>query len=207
MITTASAPAPLVTSAAAAPALVFSNRFLVCLPYTLAQEAPYPSQWGNPRNFSNDPRDPGGATMDGIIQTEYDGWRVRHGLPRQAVKLISPAEGDDIYYTGYWLPYCPELQVGLDLEVFDASVNEGPGEAVRILQYAIGVVPDGKWGPVTDAAVKAIPDAQAAIRAFGKRREAVYQATRNFTTFGADWTRRTTEIDTAALSMDAPQAA
>jgi lysozyme family protein len=176
-------------------------RFAACMPLMLQQEAPYPSQWGNPRNFSNDPGDPGGKTMDGIIQVEYDSYRVRKGLPRQDVRLISEVEGDDIYLHEYWLPYCPELPPGLDLDFFDAYVNEGKTQAVRILQYALGRVSDGNWGPTTDAAVKAIADVGAAVRAFTARRKVVYENTRNFTRFGADWERRTSEIGAAALKM------
>ena len=177
----------------------YPNRFLAWLPNTLAQECPYPSQWGNPRNFSNDPGDPGGKTMDGIIQVEYDRFRTQRGLPRQDVRQITEAEGDDIYYSNYWLPYCPELPIGLDGEFFDTAVNEGVVEAVKILQYALGIANDGKWGAQTDAAVKAISSVKTAILAFAHRRQAVYEMSRGFTRFGADWTRRTTEIEQAAL--------
>jgi len=178
---------------------IFPKRFLAWLPNTLTQECPYPSQWGNPKNFSNDPGDPGGKTFDGIIQVEYDTWRVQHGLPRQDVRQMTQAEGDDIYLNNYWFPYCPDLPVGLDGAFFDAAVNEGVGEAVKILQYALGTPNDGKWGPATDAKVKAIADVPAAIRAFGARRATVYTETSGFTRFGKDWERRDSEITAAAL--------
>jgi len=176
-------------------------RFLICMPFMLAQEAPFPSQWGNPRNFSNDPGDPGGKTMDGIIQTEYDLWRVQHSLLRQDVRLITQTEGDTIYLNNYWLPYCPDLPPGLDMQVFDAGVNEGPVQGVRILQTALGIVSDGKWGPVTEAKVRGITDVGAVVKAFGARRAVVYHETRNFTRFGADWERRTSEITAASEKM------
>lgn len=178
-----------------------SNRFLTCLPFTLTQEAPYPSQWGNPKNFSNDPGDPGGKTMDGIIQVEYDKYRTQHGLPRQDVRLISEQEGDDIYLNNYWLPYCPDIPVGLDMMFFDSAVNEGTGEAVKILQFALGTPNDGKWGPKTEALVRAIADVPATIKAFGARRSTVYTETSGFTRFGKDWERRDSEITAASLKM------
>ena len=181
----------------------YPDRFTACLPFTLAQEAPYPSNWGNPRNFSDDPGDPGGKTMDGIIQVEYDLYRTQHGLPRQDVRLITQDEGDDIYYNCYWLPYCPSLKPGLDMVFFDAAVNEGVGEAVKILQFALGTPNDGQWGPATQAKVDAIADIGAAIRAFSDRRHAVYKMSRGYTSFGDDWDRRTDQIKTAALNMAA----
>ena len=181
----------------------YPPRFLACLPFTLAQESPYPSNWGSQRNYSNTPGDPGHGTMDGIIQVEYDLYRTQRNLPRQDVRLISQDEGDDIYYNNYWLPYCPELAPGLDMAVFDSEVNEGVREAVKILQFSLGLANDGQWGPKTDAAVKAITDVPTAIKAFSARRHAVYDMSRGYTLFGKDWDRRTDEIQTAALSMAA----
>lgn len=176
-------------------------RFLICLPNTLAQECPFPSQWGNPRNFSDDKFDPGGKTDEGIIQTEYDRWRVLHGLQRRDVRLMTEAEGDAIYLANYWLPYCPNLPAGLDQMFFDTDVNEGVGEAIKILQVALGIANDGKWGPQTDAAVKAISDVPAVISAFSKRRALVYTETSGYTHFGADWERRDAEITAASQKM------
>ena len=180
---------------------IYPQKFLVLLPFTLAQECPYPSNWGNPKNFSNDPGDPGGKTMDGIIQVEYDKWRTQHGLPRRDVRQMTEDEGDDIYYNNYYLPYCPELPDGLNMVFFDSAVNEGVTEAVKILQFSLGLANDGKWGPRTDATVKGIPDVRAAIKSFSARRHGVYQQSRGYTLFGKDWDRRTNEIEAAALKM------
>ena len=71
----------------------------------LAQECPYPGDWINPKNFSNDAHDPGGKTMCGIIQREYDTYRKMKGLPTQDVRKITQEEGYDIYRNSYWLPH------------------------------------------------------------------------------------------------------
>jgi lysozyme family protein len=175
-----------------------NGRFAVCLPYTLAQECPYPSDWSNPKNFSNDPHDPGGATMCGITQREYNGYRLQHDLPAQPVERISQVEGNQIYYDSYWMPESPQLPVGLDLCYFDTSVNQGSGEATRILQTALGVDSDGIIGPQTKAAIKAISNVPAEIEAFTARREAVYKETRGAQYFLTDWMRRAEEIGAAA---------
>jgi lysozyme family protein len=177
-----------------------SERFAACLHFTLMQECPYPSNWGNPRNFSNDVGDPGGKTMDGLIQVEYDRYRAQKGEPRRDVRQCTEDEGDDIYYHKYWLPYCPELPPGLDLSFFDAEVNEG-SHGVEILQHALGISVDGKWGPQTDAAVKGIKNVSAVIRAFTERRTLMYRGFGGFTRFGKDWERRTSEIGAASLQM------
>ncbi|HLH92058.1 MAG TPA: glycosyl hydrolase 108 family protein [Xanthobacteraceae bacterium] len=185
------------------PAPAYSARFLACLPFTLAQECPHPADWSNPRNFSDDAHDPGGKTMCGIIQREYDAWRKAHGLPVRDVRKLAQDEGYAIYYANYWHPHADDLPPGLDLDYFDAAVNEGAMEANRILQFALGVPADGTWGPQTAAAVAGIHDRHAAVVAFTTRREAVYRAFRGFQYFGKDWERRSAEIGAQALQMAA----
>ena len=177
------------------------TRFLACWPNTLAQEAPFPKDWSNPHNFSNDPGDPGGKTMDGIIQTEYDHYCRTHGLPQVDVRNITKDQGQDIYYNEFWLPHCPNVPVGLDLQLFDANVNEGIGEGVRILQVALGVKNDGIWGPATEGAINAIKNLMNVIELFTARRKVVYRETSGFDRFGGDWIRRATEIGDESLHM------
>jgi lysozyme family protein len=181
--------------------IVTDERFLACWPFTLIQECPLPGDWSNPRNFSNDAHDPGGETMCGIIQREYDVYRKSKGLPLQDVSKISRDEGADIYYNSYWLPECAKLSPGLDMQFFDEAVNGGPSAGVRLLQLALGIRPDGEWGPQTDAAIKAITSTATVVKAFTTQRAAWYRHLKGFQFFGSDWERRTTEIGAEALKM------
>jgi lysozyme family protein len=90
----------------------------------------------------------------------------------------------------------PRLVAGLDLQFFDSAVNQGQGEATRILQVVIGVESDGIL--TTAAAVKAINNVPAIVTAFTARREAVYKETANYQYFGTDWERRASEIGRGA---------
>jgi lysozyme family protein len=182
---------------------IMTDRFELCWPFTLAQECPFPNDWANPRNFSNDAHDPGGKTMCGIIQREYDVWRKSHSLPPRDVRQLTQVEGEAIYSASYWDPECPVLPAGLDLCYFDEAVNAGTTEATKVLQYTLGVKIDGDWGPQTAKAVTAIGDVGAVIRKFTDRRLRIYQEMPGFKYFGKDWTRRTTEIGVAALKMAA----
>ena len=177
------------------------DRFSICWPFVLSMECPRPNDWSNPANYSNDPHDPGGATMEGIIQTEYNRYRWRKGEAAQSVLLISKAEGEDIYTNDYWLPKSPLLPPGLDLSWFDTDVNCGPGGATRILQSALGVAIDGQWGPITQGAVDAIADVGAAVRAFTAAREAYYRRLSGFQFFGRGWINRAVAISQDSLSM------
>lgn len=160
-----------------------------------------PGVWNSPKNFSNDKRDPGGETQCGIIQREFDSYRKRKGEHVCSVRLITRAEGEDIYDSNYWLPYCPKLPVGLDLSFFDSSVNEGTHEAIKILQYSLDLETDGAWGGHTDLAVRGIDNVPMTIRRFAGRRSAVYRMTRGDQYFDEDWQRRTIEIRDTSLKM------
>lgn len=177
--------------------------FDICLPFTLAEECPFPNDWSNPRNFSDDAHDPGGKTFCGLIQREYDTWRRAADEPVRDVRQLTQDEGHEIYDTSYWSPHCSDLPAGLDLAFFDSAVNEGSTEAIRILQVALGIENDGEWGPQTDAAVKAIRGVPLVIRAFTNRREEVYRGLRGFQYFGRDWLARSARIQAAALKMAA----
>lgn len=179
----------------------YPPRFLACMPFTLIQECPHPENWSSPSNFSNDPGDPGGKTMCGIIQTEFNQYCRNHGLPLADVRQLTREQGYEIYFNNFWLSHCPSLPVGLDLSFFDEAVNTGPSQAVRVLQVAIGTTNDGAWGPKTMAAVQAIGDVESVISRFTNRRKAVYRMMGGFSLFGTDWIRRATEIGAEATKM------
>lgn len=183
---------------------IIMDRFLICLPFTLAQEAPFPTDWTNPHNFSNDAHDPGGKTYMGIIQREYDTYRKSKGESTQDIRHITQAEGEDIYRNSYWLPDCPNLSAGLDMVFFDSAVNEGVTEAIKILQFSLGIANDGKWGPLTSQTVSTYKNIGQAIHNFTARRKTVYQEMPGFKYFGDDWIRRSTQIGTEAVAMIEP---
>lgn len=179
-----------------------TDRFPDCYPWTLAQESPDPKNWNDPRNYSNDKHDPGGQTFNGIIAREYDLWRKGHSLPTQDVRKMTEEEGQAIYRISYWMPKCPALPAGLDLNYFDTAVNMGSTEATKILQVALGVTGDGDWGPHTDAALTlALKNIAPVVEAFTARRQAVYKMMAGFPYFGTDWIRRAQEIGAEALKM------
>lgn len=172
-------------------------QFEECLPDILVQEGGY----------SNDAHDPGGMTMEGIIQREYDAKRRQWGLPTQWVKKISTDEMRTIYFTDYWLPYGPQMPDGLDLEFFDLNVNGGQHRAVVTLQRALKVFDDGMFGDKTDAAVKGIvsqgpSSILALIDRFRDEREAFYRSLTTFKFFGKDWIRRSEEIEAEGGAME-----
>ncbi len=106
-----------------------SDNFERCLAITLKWEGGY----------SNHPDDPGGPTMRGVIQREYDTWRKKQGKRTRPVCQIDEDELQAIYRGEYWnMMNCDELPAGFDLCVFDAAVNSGVGRARQWLQSNSG---------------------------------------------------------------------
>jgi len=104
-----------------------AGNFERCLAITLKWEGGY----------SNHPDDPGGPTMRGVIQREYDTWRKKQGKRVRPVRQIEDAELRAIYRTNYWDALeCDSLPAGLDLCVFDAAVNSGSARARQWLDQA-----------------------------------------------------------------------
>lgn len=182
-----------------------SNQFALCLPHTLIEECPLPNDWSNRRNFSNDEHDTGGKTMCGITQREFTAWCEIHKQKTREVITITREEGTSIYLCQYWLPHCDQLAPGLDLCFFDASVNMGPVEAIKLLQRAYQVGDDGHWGMITTAAVASARSDTNSQRYFAgtftRERMKAYKQMKMFKYFGTDWLRRSDNIHKAAIVM------
>jgi lysozyme family protein len=101
--------------------------------------------------YVNHPNDYGGATNYGITQRVYDSWR-RSGGGRKylPVKDITQGEVTNIYYNKYWLPSkAGTMERRLGVVHFDTAVMSGVVGATQFLQEALGLEPDGIWGPAT----------------------------------------------------------
>ncbi|WP_414461839.1 glycoside hydrolase family 108 protein [Hyphomicrobium sp. DY-1] len=166
-------------------------RFHACLAETLKWEGGY----------SNDKYDPGGATMNGIIQKEYDAYRLRKGLAKQSVRNISAAERDEIYRTKYWDEVNGDrLPPGVDLQTFDFGVNAGPQRGIKCLQSALGVDPDGHMGEITERALAACDPIEIVSKMADYRRR-YYRSLSTFWRFGRGWLTRVQECTDAAVAM------
>jgi lysozyme family protein len=106
-----------------------------------------------------------------------------------------------IYLSRYWKPaQCGDLPAGVSLFHFDAAVNHGVSGAVRLLQRALNVDPDGEIGPVTRTQIRRA-DPAALIERYGTQREIRYRALPHFWRFGRGWLNRVAATKTVALSQ------
>ncbi len=168
------------------------QNFLKVLPVALRYEG----------GFSNHPRDPGGVTLEGIIQRVYDGFRDRNNKPR---RRLNPqmrgtsewiAERNAIYRTQYWNAVRgDELPAGVDLFMFDAAVNSGPFQAIKWLQRALGNVDvDGHLGESTLAALTLCNDHDLLIANMASRRLGMLKNLSTWDAFGRGWSARVSSV-------------
>lgn len=104
--------------------------------------------------YVDHPNDAGGPTKYGITQGTLTASRGR-ATSALDVQTLSLDEARAIYRKNYFdapgfgsIEYPPLLEF-----LFDYGVNSGPMTATRSLQAALGVTPDGIFGPLSKAAL------------------------------------------------------
>ena len=150
--------------------------------------------------YVNNPADPGGRTNLGVTQATWENW-VGRPSDEAEMRSLTADKVEPLYKKKYWdAVRGDELPVGLDYLVFDFAVNAGPGRAIKVMQSAVGVTPDGGFGPLTMAAVKAI-DPVELINKFSQAKEDFYRSLAQFPVFGKGWLNRVADVKVKANSM------
>lgn len=140
---------------------------------------------GHEGGYSNHPDDPGGETMFGV--TERVARANGYGGSMRDLPL---ALAKSIYRASYWdTVRADDLPDAVRFDVFDASVNSGPGQAIRFLQRATGSTDDGRLGPLTMRAVKAM-DPQLLDKRLNGYRLRFMSELKTWPTFGRGWAAR-----------------
>jgi lysozyme family protein len=136
---------------------------------------------GNEGGYVNDPADPGGETNWGISKRSY---------PNVNIKALTRDGAVAIYRADFWNRINADaLPALLQFQALDFAVNCGIETAVRKVQAAAGVADDGHWGPVTRAAVAAMPPVALVLRFFAEELD-YRRKLSGWPRFGAGWTAR-----------------
>lgn len=159
-----------------------SSNFQKCLAFVLKYEG----------GKSDDPRDPGGRTMEGITQKTYDAFLDKKARPHADVFEISPSDRDEIYRTEFWDAVRGDsLRPGEDLCLFDLAVNSGPHRALQIWNEA-------------GAAQAGLADVINRVCAL---RLSFLKELRTWRYFGAGWSKRVAACRSAALKISGASSA
>lgn len=149
--------------------------------------------------YVHHPRDPGGATNQGVTQRTYDAYRRGKGLRLRSVRMLTADERDVIYRQQYWDAVSGDkLPDGVDYVVFDGGANSSPKQSIKWLQRALGAAytgrVDGVIGIATLAALKETENHDALIDRICDRRMAFLRALDTWGDFGKGWTRRVANV-------------
>ena len=146
----------------------------------------------------NHPSDPGGETNLGVTKRV---WEEYVGHPVDSLKKLTKEDVAPLYEQKYWRPcYGEVLPRGLDFVIFSMAVNSGPGRSVKLLQSAIGCVPDGVIGPATRGLISSSNGADI-IKKFSDARREYYKTLKVFPIFGKGWLARVDHEEAEALNM------
>ena len=150
--------------------------------------------------FVNHPSDPGGMTNLGVTKATWENWVGRESDEAE-MRGLTPEKVEPLYKKKYWdAVRGDELPMGLDYLMFDFAVNAGAGRAIKTLQTAVGVTPDGGFGPMTMAAVQTV-DPNELIERFSQAKEDFYRSLTTFATFGKGWLNRVADVKVKASAM------
>jgi lysozyme family protein len=133
--------------------------------------------------YTNDPRDPGGATNWGI--TIYDArlhWKP-DATPAD-VRAMPKSVAIDIYRQKYWAKMdCDNRPTGPDFVDFDLGVNSGVGKVFA-------------WRPLF-----AKLDPVSYVKALCAKRLSFLHALRTWSAFGRGWGRRVADVEATGVRM------
>jgi len=158
--------------------------------------------------FTTDERDDGnklpdgraGSTNLGVTQANWEAF-VGHPVSWADMKALTPEKVKPFYKRKYWdMVHGDELPAGVDYLMFDFAVNAGPGMAIKTIQKAVGVAQDGQLGPITLAAIRAIPVIQLVER-FSDAKESFYKGLKQFPIYGQGWLNRVAQVEANAVHM------
>lgn len=150
--------------------------------------------------FSNHPSDPGGMTNLGVTKATWENW-VGRASDEAEMRGLTPEKVEPLYKKKYWdAVRGDELPAGISYLCFDFAVNAGAGRSIKTLQTAVGVTPDGGFGPMTMAAVQAV-DPVDLIERFSQAKEDFYRSLTTFATFGKGWLNRVADVKVKASAM------
>ena len=168
--------------------------FISCFPVTMELEG-----W---HKFSNNPKDPGGKTYNGVAQRTWDIWCHRQGIPASEVRQMTDGQCMQLYREQYWSSvHGEDLQKGVDLCVWDEAVNAGPVRAIMLLQQALGQKVDGHFGLNTLNALRGVNDVHAFILKYNNLRLNFLHRLKTWTYFKNGWSNRVKTVSFKALRM------
>ncbi|MDH0776829.1 secretion activator protein [Delftia tsuruhatensis] len=153
---------------------------------------------GHEGKFTANPADDGNWTGGRQGRGELKG--TKYGIsaaayPHLDIKGLTLEQAKAIYLEDFW-DVIGRAHPAIKFQMFDAAVNHGLGNAVRILQRAVMVADDGIWGPRSQVALDSMQELRGhndvLLRFLGFRLK-FWASLAKFDQFGRGWTNRGAE--------------
>ena len=163
---------------------------------------------GHEGKFQADYHDRGNWTSGVIGQGNLKG--TKYGIsamsyPNLDIRNLTLEQAKDIYYRDFWKRvHGEELHDAIAYQLFDAAINHGIGNAIRMLQRAVDVADDGRVGPLTLGAVRKT-DVNDVLMKFNAQRIRFFTRISTFNRYGRGWMNRVADnLNYAADDYTAP---
>jgi lysozyme family protein len=150
--------------------------------------------------FSDNKKDPGGATNRGVTLRTWEDWQRRQ-VSVQEIRDLTVDQVLPLYRARYWDAVKADLLPnGVDYLVFDTAVNCGVSNAIKFIQQSLGVKDDGVIGPVTLTAIRTV-DVDHLIDQYTQLRQKHYESLPTFDEFGEGWMDRAKRVAERAIEL------
>lgn len=153
---------------------------------------------GHEGNFTDNPKDDGNWTGGKQGRGELKGTKfgiAANTYPHLDIKNLTVDQAKAIYLEDFW-DVIGQAHGAVKFQLFDAAVNHGRGNAVRMLQRAVGAADDGAWGHLSQAALdrmERINGHNDVLLRFLAYRFKFWASLQKFDAFGRGWTNRGAE--------------
>ena len=148
---------------------------------------------GHEGGFGADPKDRGNWTTGVIGQGELRGTKFgisAMSYPDLDIGKLTVDQAKAIYKRDFWdRAQADQYDAAIAYQLFDIAVNNGNGNAIRMLQRAVNVADDGQIGPMSIAAVKAMSVTDVIMRLNAERLLFITKLS-TWSTYGKGWTNR-----------------
>lgn len=148
---------------------------------------------GHEGKFQDNPKDRGNWTSGIVGVGELKG--TKYGIsamsyPKLDIKNLTLEKAKEIYKEDFWdRAKADQYDSAIAFQLFDYAINHGIGNAIRMLQRAVGVVDDGIVGKITLAAISNMSTTDVIMRLTAERLEFIVKLS-TWDEFGKGWVRR-----------------
>lgn len=156
--------------------------------------------------FVNHASDPGGATKYGVSLRFLREQGLHTGdvdgdgdIDEDDIRALTPALAARVLRRNFWDVFpLDNVQPLCAMVIYDTAVNMGVFYARKMAQQALGLQVDGRWGPLTWAALKSCDDKKTAVAMCHIRRARYCELARSnpaFSPFLHGWLRRADALE------------